>query len=418
MKNLSLLVCEAQQGNLEAFEELVRQFQDMAFTIAYIRLGDESLAKDAAQEGLIEAYLHIRSLKQAGAFAGWLRRIVLRQCSRIHRRKSVETVSIDNMLHLSGTDPDPFDLMIDQEKRHVIRRAIDELPEGERTGILLHYISGYSQQQIAEFLEVPAATIRKRLQSARGRLREKFTTMNEDYFEQKPSETDQFSQRVRFFIAVRTGNSEDVREQLKKDPDLATAIEGWSETLSHLYPRAQPSRKMRDALETRRHGWTPLYWAVVVGDMEIATLLLDHEVSIEENDWRGTSVLVAAVERQNLKMVSLLLERGANPDASRSTHGPLHTAAAVNNQEIADLLLTSGAAINHRDRFGRSPLFWAAMPGHRSMVEYLMEQGADQQVEDEKGRSALWWAKHSGYHEVAAVLEKTEQPSLHGRKHS
>ena len=410
MKSVSVLVTEAQMGSLEAFELLVKQFQDMVYTVAFVRLEDKFLAEDAAQEGLIEAFLHIKSLREPAAFGGWLRRIVLRQCNRIQRGKTVETVPLENALNLSGHSPDPFDVMIGHETSHVVRDAMNALPEQDRTAMLLHYISGYSQHQIAEFLEVPATTLRKRLQSARERLKEKFMTMDEDYFERKPSKDEAFSKRVRFFIAVRTSNANDVKRLLRTDSSLAEATERWSETLAQLYPRAQPTEKDKNAFkEQERKGWTPLYWATLHGNTEITQLLIDYGAKIDDIDWRGVSLVSIAVERGDLELVSLFIKNGANPDSPQSYQGLLHIATATGQAEIAKLLLNHGANINRLDRFGRTALHWAAITGHRDLLSLLVEHGADATMEDHNGQTALWWAKHSGHADVVQILEDLTQ---------
>src|ERR1700754_1106480 len=74
----------------EAFGELVARFQDMAFACAFSVLGDFYLAEDAAQEAFITAWQRLGQLRAPEAFAGWLRRIVLTQCSRLTRGKRLQ----------------------------------------------------------------------------------------------------------------------------------------------------------------------------------------------------------------------------------------------------------------------------------------------------------------------------------------
>ena len=215
---------------------------------------------------------------------------------------------------------------------------------------------------------------------------------------------------MQFFIAVRTGNYAEVTEQLKGDASLATATERWSETLAQLYPRAQPTEEMKAVFESRRLGWTPLYWAVLAGNTKMVQLLLDYGAKIDDSDWRGVSALLVAIWRNDQELLSLLIQQGADPNSAQTTRSPLHAAAALDNVEIATSLLGYGAEIDYLDRFGRTALFWAAIPGHLDMVKFLLESGANVDVKDEKGRSARWWAEHSGHSEIVQVLDEvTEQ---------
>lgn len=405
MENVSELARSAQQGNLEAFASLVKQFQDMAFTVAYARLGDEALAEDAAQESFIEAYLGIGSLREPAAFAGWLRRIVQRRCNRIVRRQVPQPYSLELAAGLPARDPDPAGLLIDRETREALRRAVDSLPEHEQTAFLLHYVSGFSQNEIAEFLEVPGATLRKRLQSARNRLKEKIMTMGEDYFERKPSKGDDFGRTVRFFIAVRTGDVNEAGRLLSEDPCLAVARERLSETLAGLYPRAQPTRKDRNALgEREREGWTPLYWSVWAGNVPMSRLLIEHGAQPDAAAWRDVPPVTVAARAGHREAVVLLLESGIDPDSPGAPSGPLHAAVSTQRTEIVRLLLDRGADIERRDRFGRTPLHWAVTCGHPDMAALLLECGAHREPVDARGYTPLWWARHGAHDAVVRLL--------------
>ena len=81
MDDLNRLVTRAQAGDTDAYGELVRRFQDMAYGYAYAIVGDLELAEDAAQEAFIEAYRCLPSLREPFAFPGWLKRIVFKHCA-------------------------------------------------------------------------------------------------------------------------------------------------------------------------------------------------------------------------------------------------------------------------------------------------------------------------------------------------
>ena len=101
MEELKPLIAKATSGELNAeervatFGDLVRRFQDMAVGYAYAVLGDFHLAEDAAQEAFITAYRKLDSLREPGAFAGWLRRLVRTACNRLTRRKQVGTAPLE-----------------------------------------------------------------------------------------------------------------------------------------------------------------------------------------------------------------------------------------------------------------------------------------------------------------------------------
>ncbi len=154
-----------------AFEALAAEFSTQAERWAYQVLGDPAAAQDAAQEALITAFEHIGALRDPAAFPGWLKRIVIRQCSRITRTRDYDAPALDDDTLAEDMD-DPAVIAEARELARTLRSALDRLPEGERRVTELFYLSDLSQQEIAERLALPLTTVKKRLQYARERLRE------------------------------------------------------------------------------------------------------------------------------------------------------------------------------------------------------------------------------------------------------
>ena len=174
------LVEKAKAGDIDAFGELVTRFQDMAYGCAYAVLGDFHLAQDAAQEAFLEAYRSLPRIEDPNAFPGWFRRIVLHRCNRLTRRKRVPAQPIDAAASVASPQPDPAATAERRELRDTVLAAIRGLPENDRMVTALYYIDGYSQQDVADFLEVPVTTVNNRLHSARERLKERMVAMVED----------------------------------------------------------------------------------------------------------------------------------------------------------------------------------------------------------------------------------------------
>lgn len=406
MEQLRSQVAAAQGGDINAFGRLVGQFQDMAYALAYVRLGDSYLAEDAAQEAFIESFLHLGSLTEPAAFPGWLKRIVLRQCNRLTRGRRVSTESLEPALELASDEPGPEALVETDEINRMLHLAIDSLPEHERITTLLYYLSSYSQQEIADFLELPTTTVRKRLQYARKRLKEKLEVMGDDYQAHMPSRDSEFNRRVRMFIGIRTGNVGKVRELLQSDPSLVDAREALNETLSHLYPRAKPRDGSHPSSADRaRSGWPPIQWAVWMGHTEMVRLLLDNGTPIDATAANGEPMLTIAAFHGHIDTARLLLDRNADPNGGEYPYAPMHKAAGTDQRDMQRLLLERHAQIERRDRYGRTPLHWAATSGHAEMVRLLIEQGADIGATDNRGRTARWWAEHGGHTNVVTIID-------------
>ena len=181
----------------EAFGELVSRYQDMAFACAYSVLGDFYLAEDAAQEAFITIWQKLDQLREPGAFAAWLRRIVLTECNRMTRGKRLMFVPLEAGMDVACADPGPHATAERGELKERVLSLVRSLPESERMVTTLFYVDGYTQADIGEFLEVPVTTVVKRMYSARQRLKEGMWEMFKDDLQKKrPSRDKEFAERV------------------------------------------------------------------------------------------------------------------------------------------------------------------------------------------------------------------------------
>ncbi len=205
----------------QAFGEIVGRFQDLAFACAYAILGDFQLAEDAAQEAFVCAWRNLEQLRQAEAFPGWFKRIVLSQCNRLTRGKRLPTVALEAAAELPANGADPSIAFEEKERREQVLTAVRALPEPERLATTLFYIGDYSQNEIAAFLEVPVTTVKKRLFNARQKLREgMLDMMRETLREVRPSRDERFAETVALFNEAL----ESFVAKVKRDRHIIAAI--------------------------------------------------------------------------------------------------------------------------------------------------------------------------------------------------
>lgn len=167
------LVVRSRAGDMDAYGELVKAYQDMAFGYAYSLLGDFHLAEDASQEAFIEGFRSVVDIREPGAWPGWLRRIVHRQCLRARARRQPFTDTLESIRELPSGETPPDDAAVDAETHAHIAAALRGLSAQERTAALMYYTGGYRQREIAEFLGTTTHVIKHRLRSARQKLRQK-----------------------------------------------------------------------------------------------------------------------------------------------------------------------------------------------------------------------------------------------------
>lgn len=171
----------AQQGELEAFNELVLMHQDRAYNLAYRILGDRTGAEDAIQEAFLLAYRHIARF-HTGSFYAWLYRIVTNVCYdalRYHKRRPA--VTFTRLFGETDDDPD-FDLpthddspeviVQQRELANLLLQHIGALPADQRITLVLSDVQGLSYQEIAAITRSNLGTVKSRLNRARRKLRQ------------------------------------------------------------------------------------------------------------------------------------------------------------------------------------------------------------------------------------------------------
>src|SRR4030095_8357111 len=107
MTELRALLRAAQDGDKDAFGQVVMRFQDMAYASAYATVGDACLAQDIAQEAFLDAYLNLSKLRDPAAFPGWLRRLSIGDSNRHRPSQLRPTVPLEDAGSLYTHLPDP-----------------------------------------------------------------------------------------------------------------------------------------------------------------------------------------------------------------------------------------------------------------------------------------------------------------------
>jgi RNA polymerase sigma-70 factor (ECF subfamily) len=169
---VAILVRRAQAGDRAAFGRLVEQFQRTVYAIALRRLGNPSEAVELTQEVFLHVMRRIGQLRDPERFAGWLRQVTVRMAiNRATRR--VAPVCVDTTV-LEGAcvaQDGPLTELIARERAQRLWEVMAELKPLDREALLAFYIQGESLMDIAERLDVPIGTVKRRLHTARKRLK-------------------------------------------------------------------------------------------------------------------------------------------------------------------------------------------------------------------------------------------------------
>jgi len=165
----TLLMIRAAEGDIAAFEELVRRNQAIAWSLAWRYLSDSFEAHDVVQEAFLKIYRAASRYKPTATFRTYLSRVVVRLC--LDREAKKRPQYMDELPAVADRSRSPEALAIDAELREVVQRCLVQLPANQRIAITLRQYDGLSYDEIAEVLELSAKAVDSLLQRARDALR-------------------------------------------------------------------------------------------------------------------------------------------------------------------------------------------------------------------------------------------------------
>ena len=171
------LIHSVLSGDEIAFSELVQKYQKSVHALVWRKIGDFHIAEEITQDTFLQAHKKLGSLKNPSQLAGWLYVIADRLCKAWFRKKklytqSLETTSAETLEKAAYADyacEQREDAAV-ENRRKIVQKLMEKLPESERTVMVLHYLGEMSCEAISKFLGVSPNTVKSRLKRARERL--------------------------------------------------------------------------------------------------------------------------------------------------------------------------------------------------------------------------------------------------------
>ena len=170
------LVRRVKAGDTSAFDLLVQKYQHKVINLVGRFVSDQSECQDIAQDAFIKAYRAIDSFRGESQFYTWLYRIAANTAKNhlaSRARKSPNyAVDVDDAEHFDGESglkeyANPENMLLTDEIRATVFRAIENLPDDLKSAITLREIDGLSYEEIAEVMDCPIGTVRSRIFRAR-----------------------------------------------------------------------------------------------------------------------------------------------------------------------------------------------------------------------------------------------------------
>jgi RNA polymerase sigma factor (sigma-70 family) len=157
------------KGEQAAFKEIVRRFQSKALDLARSLIGDKHLAEDAVQSAFLKTFCRLSQLRQAEAFPGWFRQIVRTEALKVIRKNDK---SRQEVAEQDGNQLSPIERIEREELRQIVRKSLFELSRDNRQTAELFYLDEQSCAEVANILNVPAGTVKRRLYDVRQKLQD------------------------------------------------------------------------------------------------------------------------------------------------------------------------------------------------------------------------------------------------------
>jgi RNA polymerase sigma factor (sigma-70 family) len=170
----SELIERAQRGDLVAYGDLVRAYQDVAVRTAYLACGDAAEAEDAVQEALIKAHRALGRFRAGAPFRPWLLQIVANEARNRRRsagRRAGLALRVAEDRPSDAAAPSPEAAVLAGETRAALLGAMDRLSEDDRLVLAYRYFLDLSEAETATALGIPRGTVKSRASRAIARLR-------------------------------------------------------------------------------------------------------------------------------------------------------------------------------------------------------------------------------------------------------
>lgn len=162
------LLQKVREGDTEAFAELYNKYAEYALRVAMAVTRNKMSAADAVQESFIRVYKNIDTFDINRPFSPWLYKILMNECNRI-LAKTPNTIPVDNFIenNLQGAIEDHHKF----QEYESLYKAIDTLDDNNKIPIVLKYLKGFKESEIAEILGINVNTIKSRLFKGRQKLK-------------------------------------------------------------------------------------------------------------------------------------------------------------------------------------------------------------------------------------------------------
>lgn len=162
-------------GDLKAFDRLVKQYEKLVFHVIYRLVNDKEDAEDICQEVFIKIYKSLKSFAFQSRLSTWIARIAyLTAVNHLKKyKRATLTTSSDDLENYHFTDKNPENVLVEKDVVRYVNYLISLMPEHYRSVLTLYHLNEFSYQEIENITGMPEGTVKSHLFRARKLLKEK-----------------------------------------------------------------------------------------------------------------------------------------------------------------------------------------------------------------------------------------------------
>jgi RNA polymerase sigma-70 factor (ECF subfamily) len=176
-----ILLEQARDGSLDAFNGLVELYQDHLFALVVRMVPDRDQADDAVQDAFFSAYRNLRSFR-GGSVRSWLSRIAINAAmdqQRLRKRRPAQPypeLDDETWQPPAGPEAEPERSALELERGRVLHAALASITSDQRHAIVLFDVEGFDYQEIADLTGVSLGTVKSRIHRGRLALRDRLAS--------------------------------------------------------------------------------------------------------------------------------------------------------------------------------------------------------------------------------------------------
>ena len=176
MQQDALLLRRAQNGDAQAFDELMTVHEKRIYALCLRMTGNREDALDCAQDAMLRVWRALGSYRKQASFSTWVYRVATNTClDYLRKKKTRPSVSLDAMeddgFSPSDASGDPVQQSEAAARKRTLAAGIASLPPDMRAALVLRDVQGFSYEEVSDILDTPLGTVKSRINRAREKLR-------------------------------------------------------------------------------------------------------------------------------------------------------------------------------------------------------------------------------------------------------